>query len=82
MTLLVTRPDALPLRYKRLVGAKANKQFSWGVGHHHPSKPLMAYDDRWQVSGGCQCANRLRQFWRMEERERGKMRKLKSNKVL
>lgn len=57
-----------------------NKQFSRGVGHHQPSKPLMAYDNRWQVSGGFQCANRLRQFWRTEEWERGKMRKLKSNK--
>ena len=25
MTLVVTSPDALPLRYRRLMGAKANK---------------------------------------------------------
>ena len=80
--LLITRPDALPLSYRRLVVAKAIKQFSGGVRHHQPSKPLMAYDDWWRVSGGFQCAIRLRQFWRMEEWERGKMRKLKSNKVL
>ena len=80
--LLITRPDALPLSYRRLVVAKAIKQFSGGVRHHQPSKPLMAYDDWWRVSGGSQCAIRLRQFWRIEEWERGKMRKLKSNKVL
>ena len=43
--LLITRPDALPLSYRRLVVAKAIKQFSGGVRHHQPSKPLMAYDD-------------------------------------
>lgn len=80
--LLITRPDALPLSYKRLVVAKAIKQFSGGVRHHQPSKPLMAYDDWWRVSVGLQCANRLQQFWRTEKWERGKMRKLKSNKVL
>ena len=42
----------------------------------------MAYDGRWQVSVGLQCANRLKQFRRTEESERGKMRKLKGNKVL
>ena len=70
--LLITRPDALPLSYRRLVVAKAIKQFSGGVRHHQPSKPLMAYDDWWWVSVGLQCP----------KRERGKMRKLKSNKVL
>ena len=79
---LITRPDAPPLSYRRLVVAKAIKQFSRGVRHHQPSKPLMAYDDWWRVSVGLQCAIRLRQFWRTEEWERGKMRKLKSNKVL
>ena len=78
--LLITRPDALPLSYRRLVVAKAIKQFSGGVRHHQPSKPLMAYDDWWRVSVGLQCANRLQQFWRTENWERGKMRKLKSNK--
>lgn len=36
MTLLVTRQDALALRYRRLMGAKAIKQFSGDVSHHQP----------------------------------------------
>ena len=80
--LLFTTPDALPLSYRRLVVAKAIKQFSGGVKHHQPSKPLMAYDNWWQVSVGFQDANRLWQFWRTEEWRWGKVTKLKSNKVL
>ena len=65
--LLITRPDALPLSYRRLVVAKAIKQFSGGVRHHQPSKPLMAYDDWWRVSVRLQCPNREREDEKVEK---------------
>ena len=65
--LLITRPDALPLSYRRLVVAKAIKQFSGGVRHHQPSKPLMAYDDWWWVSVGLQCPKREREDEKVEK---------------
>ena len=65
--LLITRPDALPLSYRRLVVAKAIKQFSGGVRHHQPSKLLMAYDDWWRVFVGLQCPNREREDEKVEK---------------